>query len=269
MTKNIYALLATTTLAGSALASPVNITVENMLADGSFYFTPVWMALHDGSFDVYDNGAASADFPGLTDLAENGNTGPLGGAFAASPAGLAGGVHTTLFATDGPDGAPVFAPGESASVLFDAGDSSLNRYFSYASMVIPSNDLFFAAADPMGIEIFDAAGNFNGPMEILIFGGDVRDNGTELNSAINDAAFSALDGQSIPENVLIRSLFGDPGDQAYLDSFIGTQVATGDTLLGSFGAGDLIARITIVPTPSTAALIGLSGLVGLGRRRAC
>jgi hypothetical protein len=207
-------------------------------------------------------------FPGLTELAEGGDTGPISAAFAASPAGVAGGVDSTLTATDGPDGAPVFAPGESSSILLDAGDATVNRYFSYASMVIPSNDLFFANADPMGVELFDAGGNFSGPVEILIYGRDVRDNGTEFNSAFNDAAFSANGGDRIPEDELIRPFFTDPGDQGYLDSFIGTQVATGATIESSFDSDSLIARITIVPAPASAGLLGMGGLLIARRRRA-
>jgi hypothetical protein len=225
------------------------------------------MAMHNGAFDVFDDGEFATDFNGLVPLAENGNTDPIMTAFADSPAGLAGGWQMTLAATDGPDGAPVYAPGESSSIVADIDDPGVNQYFSFASMVVPSNDLFFANDDFLEFMVFNADGSFAGPVEILVFGADVADAGTEFNSATNDAAFSVLDGQSIPEHNPIRYFFTEAGDQDYLDSFIGTGTANGDTIDASFSEADLVARITIVPAPATAALIGLSGLITLGRRR--
>ncbi len=267
-TQRVLALLASAGLSGAAHAAPLDITVENLLDEGSFYFTPVWMSVHNGSFDVFNEGEFADAFPGLTALAEHGNTGPLMDAFTSSPAGLAGGWQTTLVADDGPDDAPVFAPGESMTLNLDVDDPGVNRFFSYASMVVPSNDLFFANDDFRGIELFDDAGNFNGPLVILVLGGEVYDNGTEVNDAMHDAAFSTLDGQSIPEHELVRAFFtSNPDDQDYLDSFIGTEVANGDIIGSSFGPDEIVARITITPTPATAALLGLAGCVSLVRRR--
>jgi len=252
-----------------ANAEVVTVTIENTMASDSFFLTPFWISAHNGGFDSFDNGALAAGFDGITSLAENGNTGPLSGAFSGSAAGAAGGMQTTVaaFAFDGD--APVFSPGESTMLSFDVGDGSVNRYFSFASMVVPSNDLFIANDDANAYELFDAAGNFNGTTVIEIYGSDVYDNGTETNSAGNDAAFSTNDGQSIPESALIRSFFTEDGDGGYLDSFIGSNTANGATIGSSFGPDDLIARITItqVPAPSgSLALLG-GGLVLTRRRR--
>ncbi len=253
-------------LSGTALADSISVTIENTQPDGYFYLTPFWVAAHNGGFDSYDGGDLAANFPGITEVAENGNTGPISDSFAASAAGMAGGVDTTLTAVSGMGDAPVFSPGESTTALIDIGDASINRYFSYASMVVPSNDLFVANGDATAHELFDAMGNFNGPLVIEIYGRDVNDNGTEVNSATNDAAFSALDGQSLPENVVIRNLFTEMGDQGYLDSFIGTEVATGETLTGAFHSDSLIARITIVPEPTTLLTLVIGGVALLRRR---
>jgi len=268
--KYTTSLAAIVIAAGAVQAEIVSVTIENTMASDSFFFTPVWVAAHNGGFDSYDSGALAGNFPGLTALAENGNTGPISNAFSASAAGLAGGSQATIaaFAFDGD--APVFSPGESTTFDLDVGDSMVNRYFSYASMIVPSNDLFFANGNPNEHELFDAMGNFNGPLVINIYGRDVLDNGTEVNSAANDAAFSANDGQSLPEFEFIRSLFSDGGDGDYLDSFIGSNTANGATIGSSFGADDLIATITItqVPTPSGAFVLLGGGLIVARRRRA-
>ncbi|MEM9373443.1 MAG: spondin domain-containing protein [Planctomycetota bacterium] len=235
-TTAIAALIA----AGTANASVIDINIENTLSDGGFFFTPVWVAAHNGGFDSYDGGAFS--FPGITEVAEIGSTAQITSDFAASAAGLAGGVDATVTATS--QDAPVFSPGESSSFSLDVGDSSVNRYFSYASMLVPSNDLFFANGNPTAIELFDAAGNFLGPRVIEIYGSDLNDNGTEVNSAANDAAFSTNDGQALPEFNVVRNFFTLDGDQEYIDSFLGSTAANGDLITTSFGSGDLIARVT-------------------------
>lgn len=258
------ALLA---ISAGANAEVISIQVENTLADGNFFFTPVWVAAHNGGFDSYNAGELAANFPGLTDLAETGSTAPISSAFASSPAGAAGGVDATLAAFSSDTDAPVYSPGESANFLLDVGDGAINRYFSYASMVIPSNDLFFANGDPTAVELFDTDGNFNGPRVIEIFGRDINDNGTEVNSAANDAAFSANDGQALPEFIPIRDFFTDASDANYLASFLGSGTANAQTISSTFGADDLVARITITPAPSSVLALAGAGLIASRRRR--
>jgi hypothetical protein len=257
-------------LCASANAELITVNIENTMAGDSFFLTPFWIGVHNGGFDTYDSGAMASEFSGLTELAETGNTSPLSGAFSSSAAGAAGGAQATVTAVGFSGDAPVFSPGESTSFNLDVGDSTVNQYFSFASMVIPSNDLFISNGNPNAYQIFDAAGNFNGNTVIEIYGRDVNDNGTEVNSAANDAAFSANDGQSLPEFALIRNLFTDANDGAYLDSFIGSGTANGATIGSSFGADDLIARITItqVPAPSGAAILLGSSVMLFRRRRA-
>ncbi len=268
--RTLISTLTVLAIAGaSANAETLSITIENTMSSGSFFFTPVWIAAHNGGFDSFDAGAAANNFAGITSLAENGNTGPLSNAFAASAAGIAGGAQATVAASAFMGDAPVYSPGESTTFNLDVGDASVNRYFSFASMIVPSNDLFFGNDNATAYELFDFIGNFNGDITINIFGRDVYDNGTELNSAANDAAFSMNDGQSLPESGLIRNFFSDAGDGDYLDSFFGSNTANGATISSAFGANDIIATITItqVPAPSGAfALLG-GGLIFARRRR--
>lgn len=252
--------------AGVAGAQNVTVTIENLNQSEGFFFTPFWIAAHNGGFDSYDGGTLASTTPWITPLAEDGITTDITNAFAASAAGVAGGVDTTVLAVSGPGDPPVLSPGESVTVDLGVGDPTVNRYFSYASMVIPSNDLFVANGNPFAHELFDAAGNFSGPLEILIFGSDVNDNGTEANDASAGAAFSANGGSGIDENVNIRNFFTLGGDADYLASFLGSGTASGDTINAVFGPTDLIGRITIVPAPASAALLVLSGLAARRRR---
>jgi hypothetical protein len=260
LTMSVCALGAA--FAAAAGASQVQVTVENLNESEGFFLTPFWLGFHDGSFDSYDGGALASGFGGITELAEEGDTGPISARFNAETTG----VDTTLLAPAG-GGPPVFAPGESASTTVDVGDATANRYFSYASMVIPSNDLFVANGNPTAHELFDAGGNFLGPLVIEIFGRQVNDNGTELNDR-NGAAFSALGGTATDTSENIRNLFTvEPDDSDYLAGFLGTQTATGVTINDAFGPDDLIARITIVPSPGAAGVLALGGLAAARRRR--
>ncbi len=266
---SMLAIASASILATGAHAEVLSISIENTMGGDSFFFTPFWISASNGGFDVYNTGQAAADFPGITQLAENGNTAPLSNAFAASAAGAAGGVQATVTASAFDGDAPVFSPGESTTFNLDVGDASVNRYFSFASMVIPSNDLFVGNDDAFAYELFNNDGVFIGPLVIEIYGRDVNDNGSEVNSADNDAAFSTNDGQSLPEFGVIRDFFTDISDADYLDSFIGSNTPNGATIGSSFGADDLIARITInqVPAPSSVmALLG-GGLLMTRRRR--
>ena len=270
MYKALVPALGALAFTGASLhAETISVTIENTMGADSFFFTPVWFAAHNGGFDSFDVGSLASNFPGITSLAENGNTSPLSNAFASSAAGIAGGVDGTLAAVAFAGDAPVYSPGESATFSIDVGNSSVNRFFSFASMVVPSNDLFFGNDDATAYELFDLVGNFNGDIVINIYGRDVYDNGTEFNSATNDAAFSVNDGQSISEAGIIRSFFSESSDVDYLDSFLQSGTANGATIGSTFGADDIIATITIsqVPAPSGAlALLG-GGLMMTRRRR--
>ncbi len=228
-----------TTLPAQRLA----VTIENTFEAGSFSLTPFWVAFHSGEFDVWTGGEMAGNFPGLEAIAEEGNTMPLSDAFSVSSSGSAAGVQATVTAnTVAP---PVFSPGETARYIMDVGDATVNRYFSYASMVIPSNDLFVATSVPTTHEIFDSGGIYQGPLTIEIFGRDVVDAGTEVNDIMGGAAFSAIGGEPTDEMSPLADIYAtDPGAE-YLQSIVGTATATGQTVESFFGPDDLVARITI------------------------
>lgn len=260
----VLAVLAGVLASASARADTISIRVDNLMASDSFFLTPLWVGAHDGTFDTYDGGAFASGFPGITEIAELGDTSVLSGRFASEQPG---GRDATITAVAFDGDAPVFSPGESATYLLDVGDASTNRYFSYASMVIPSNDLFVANGNPMAHQLFDASGSFLGPVVIDIYGWAVNDNGTEVNDAHGGAAFSANGGTSVDEFLVVRGFFTDSGDVPYLESFIGSLTGNGAMIGSTFSEGELIARITVVPAPGALSAFGMVGVIWAGRRR--
>ena len=174
----------------------VTVTVENLAPENGTFLTPLWAAFHDGTFDTYNRGNAVS--PGLESLAEDGDASVLSSEFISSGAGLVDGV---ILGTEGAEG-PI-DPGETTSFTFTL-DSSLDtsRFFSYASMVIPSNDAFIANGNPEAIEIFDEDGNFIGA-DFVVSGRQVLDAGTEVNDEAETS--TAFFGQAAPNTGVEQS----------------------------------------------------------------
>jgi len=259
------ALVAVLFWAAAAAAIPVTVSIENLSPTNGAHLTPLWVGFHDGSFDLYNiNQPAS---PALERLAEDGNAEPLSNAFQMGGAGTTQGV---LSGSAGP-----IAPGEMASMTFDLdGTLDANRYFSYAAMVIPSNDAFIANGNPRQHTIFNPNGMLLGA-DFIVRGVMVLDAGTEVNTEIPEQ--TAFFGQTVAdtgvdENGLVRfhEGFQDPAAGGILSDLL---FAGADFR----GPGYELAHITVsnggdmapVPEPATILLLGsgLLGLIGIGRKR--
>jgi hypothetical protein len=256
----IRKLLALTAIAAvfgqsNVQADRIVIEIENAQPDpGGFYFTPVFLGFHDGSFDVFDGGAMASN--ALETLAETGATGDLASNLMSFQASS---QSTTLFGdTTGP---PPFDPGEVNSTTVDV-DVANQRFLNFASMVIPSNDAFFG--NDAALELFDASGAFIGPQTIEITAGMIYDAGTEVNDIDGGAAFSANGGTSADEDNPIALINLDD-----LNDFIGSETAAGTFITEALTADSVVARINIsaVPEPGSMAVLGLVGLAGLIRRK--
>jgi len=207
----------------------VVVTIENLAPNAGTFQTPHWVGFHGGKFDIYDGGTPADNDPVSGDplrsverLAEDGNTGPLSETFAQL---VPSGVDATI---PGPNGA--LAPGEiTRAVLTLESHNPAQRYFSYASMVLPSNDFWYANGNPLAHPIFDDGGNFIAEGFIVNQDG-VLDAGTEVGDEI--PANTAFFGQQAPdtgvaENGVIRDFrddqgnpqlsFLEPGEGAILD----------------------------------------------------
>jgi hypothetical protein len=268
----IITLLATgslLTVTSVASAATLKVSVENLAPQNGTLLTPLWVGFHDGGFDIYDRGVSLDLFPGTESLVEDGATQQISDRFTAVGAGQTQG---TILGTMGANAGPIDT-GEIATLFFEIDPTHpSNRFFSYASMVIPSNDAFIANGNPTAHPIFDEAGNFLGA-DFIELGSDVLDGGTEVNdeSPITTAFFGqAAPDTSVDENgvVALHPGFNPVGSGGILDS---PQFANAD-----FKAeGYQIARIRVelvddnpqaVPEPTTIlGLLAMGSVFGLKR----
>lgn len=249
---SVVALLASQLPLGlAAQTQTVRVQVENLQSEDGFFLTPLWVGFHGGDFDLFNVGEAAS--PGLEDLAEEGLVGGLNNEISAF------GSSGAVLAPGGFGGAPVIDPGETAADVFEF--DVANRYFSYASMVIPSNDAFIGNEDQLAHELLDEDGNFIGPVVIDIFGADIYDSGTELNDGLG-AAFSVVVGESTDED-------GDVQLHPGLENFLGTETLAGTTIGSIPGSATPIARITVtaIPEPAATTVFVISLAVTSLRRR--
>jgi len=134
------AALALCTTAGAA---PLNVTVkvENLAPTNSISFAPLHFGFNNGSFDAFDNGAV-ATAP-IISVAEGGSGSAWQPAFAAAdPTATRGTIGGLL------------QPGESRSSSFLV-DPLLNPFFTFAAMVVPSNDFFIGNDSPTRLRFAD------------------------------------------------------------------------------------------------------------------
>lgn len=236
----------------------VVVTVTNQAAQRGSFQTPVWIGVHDGSFDIYDRDVALGDTaanPNLISreaverLAEDGNTGPITQEFAELQPGAS---DTALVAPGGP-----LQPGVAVSATLNIENPLLDRFFSYASMVIPSNDAFVANGSPVAHELFDANGRFVGE-DFIVAGIEVLDAGTEINDEIaGNTAFLNQGGPDIGDEengvITLSPGFAAPGTLNYPDGVLNHPVfanaqftgAADRTLQFNFRFVDLGARVAL------------------------
>lgn len=233
-------------------AALLRITVE---APSNVGLAPALLSFHDGSNDFFDTGSPAS--AGLEILAEVGNTGPL-------QSSLTTGDNITI-ANGGP-----FLPGSSNTVIFEISDTNTN--FSFAAMLLPSNDWFIGNNDSLDISSLVSGGI--GSTLIFDFG-RVYDAGTEL----EDFAFSpgnpiiGIDTMADPAGgIATAANVSFVGGVNPFGSFANTSPGTFDSTAFDFnaaGAGlTTLGRVTIttIPEPSSIFLGGL-GLASFYLRR--
>lgn len=246
-------------LAVPAGATTLDITVTNVAPAGGFSITPLYGAFHDGTFDAFSvNAPASA---GVELIAEDGLVGGLPAErLAQSPGSQAVTIGQPA------NGVPTIDPGETASVRVNV-DGAENPFFTFLSMLVPTNDTFLGNDDPLAIALFDALGGFTGNRTLAITGADLFDAGTEVNDPLGTPAFvldpNALFTPSVDENGTVQ-----PATSQAAFAGVATPVGILDGALIDF-AGDPAAfdvatiEIALVPLPP-GALLGLAGLGALG-----
>ena len=260
---NLQGLIAATIAAGSTLAMAstatantlVKVTIENLSPSDGLVITPLWVGFHDGMFDTFDLGSPTT--PSLKRLAEDGNTGPITTDFLNSGDGVVTGTITG--AGLGPGTPPVIPPSTTAMSVFTL-DENLpsSQYFSYAAMVVPSNDAFIGNENPLAFKIFDDFGNFMGA-DFIVTGTGVWDAGTEENDEIPEN--TPLLGQTVPdtgvdENGVVTPHPGFIPNGNILTAFPGADFTTPTS------PNYQIARIRIQKVPESSNINGLLAIGG-------
>lgn len=253
------ALVTSTLMASQAAAVTLEFTVTNNQAEGGLFLTPLYLGLHDGTFDAFDEGAAAT--AGVELLAEEGSPMAVAGERRALLPNSQGGVITGPAGFGSVEGQPpVLDPGETATLRIRVDPT--NRYLTFLSMVIPSNDAFIGNDDPRAYQLFDDMGNFTGlgPIEVTL--GQIWDAGTEVNNNIG-AAFNSAGGIGTVEGGTI-SLLGD----GVADLF-GQGTAAGTSISALLNSSLATITVAAVPLPATLPLLGAALLAGgaAARRR--
>lgn len=248
----------------------IRVTVTNTAQEGGTFFTPVWFGFHNGeTFDLFTEGEAAST--GLERITEDGSVEGIAAEFNAQVG--EDGIDATILA-DGGEVPRNFDPGESASFTLDVDPSQVGEgFFTWGTMVLPSNDAFFAVPDNAFADpIFDENGNFIGPVVIERRGSDILDAGTEVNTE-EDAAFlnqTARD-TGVDENGVVSSHPGFNGSVGNPDAtpvnILGGTTASGaviDPVIGDFTADDdVLLRIEIeqvsVASPGNDLIVGGAG----------
>ncbi len=263
-TKILVSMASVAVLGGAAMAQPVQVrvTVQNLAPANSVSFAPLRVGFGNGTFDSFNNnqGAFLMGQPSLASapivtIAEGGSGSTWFPAFAsAEPQATLGTVV--------PSPAGPLLPGASASMVFSV-DPSVNRFFTFGAMVVPSNDHFIGNDNPMQYMLFNNAGQLN-ISSISQRGRDIWDAGSEVTNAANAAFLVGGNNDArIDEGGVVSFNFDR------LDAFNGLQTPAGYTFNRQFTADAEIYRISfeIVPTPASAAGLGLLGLAAARRRR--
>ncbi|MDJ0731350.1 MAG: spondin domain-containing protein [Crocosphaera sp.] len=277
-------LLTLTSIATTASVTQAHtflrVEVENLSPIDGVSLSPVWVGFHDGSFDSYNGGLSSQ--PGLELLAEDGNTEQISQDFDNNLTYInSNNESETVPSTQvgqrvgGTLGSSVITPGNQVSGLFRVVDEDdTNRYFSYASMVLPSSDYYIANGNPtawdlialLSQEVWSVSFNVGVP-------GDTNDAGTEIND-FNTSAGNPLypglgsgqtqPGEGEPENGVNENVsdsyanFLNRPDNFDIDF---ANLNFNDETLYPNG----IARITItrVSVPESSTNVGLMAMGGL------
>lgn len=260
----IFTAVGIALMPAMAMAAIVDVTVmiENLSPTNSISFAPTRVGFHSGTFDAFNNGQT----PGaaIVSIAEGGSGSDWFPAFAAAdPTAVLGTVVNAGPAVPGGNAGVGNPFSSTASATFRV-DTSVNRFFTFANMVVPSNDLFLG--NDNAIQLFDVGGNL-----LVNSINQTVSNIWDANSEVADPANAAfvvggVNGNRIAENGTVAF------DASELAVFNGLTTGAGYifTNAGLTGGTDIFrvsfSSTAAVPEPFSAAFVGI-GLVGFGLRQ--
>ncbi|MCA9311340.1 MAG: spondin domain-containing protein, partial [Phycisphaerales bacterium] len=161
-----------TAMTASAMPVEIQVTVENLAPQNSVAVAPLRIGFHSGVFDSFDSGSM-ATAP-IISIAEGGSGADWFPAFTSADAGAT--LGSVL-----PDPPGPLLPGGTGTATFMV-DPTVNQYFSFGAMVVPSNDYFIGNDSPTEFQLLDASGNLL-INSITQFGRDIWDAGSEVDGA--------------------------------------------------------------------------------------
>ena len=194
----------------------LSISAENLAPENGGSVAPVWFGFHNGQFKTFEVGQAAS--PGLETLAEDGAPTGVIAEFDAAGQGTVQGALLGSFGGGGP-----FNPNEIVRTTVEVDpNAETSEYFSYAAMILPSNDQFIANADPKDVRIFSEDGTFIGA-EFTVDASEAWDAGTEINDELpeNTAFFGQATGNTgVDENGVVTRApgFNPVGSGGILDA---------------------------------------------------
>jgi hypothetical protein len=215
----------------------------------SISLAPLRFGFGNGTFDSFDNnqpafllGNPDISQAPIVTIAEGGSGSNWFPAFAAAE------PNSNLGSVLGPN-IPPFLPGEMASTRIEV--DTANRFFTFGTMVVPSNDHFLGNANPAAFEVLDANGNLL-LTSITEDASRIWDAGSETENPANAAFLVGGDnGLRENENQPVTFNFAD------LSAFNGLTTAAGYTFdSGLLSANTPVIRISFerIPEPTSVLL---------------